>query len=187
MTGSVFDASRLLDVVGDGISEGQRDALTDTPGRWWRAVREMTIGYEIDVEALLAVQFDDVQADEMIVLRSVPFVSLCEHHLFPFTGFATVGYVPNAASRRVVGLSKLARLVDAHARRLQVQERMTSDIAADLERYLSPQGAGCVVVGEHTCMTCRGVRKSGQMVTSRLLGSFKDGVPRSEFLTLAGV
>jgi GTP cyclohydrolase I len=163
---------------------GQLAALQDTPRRWWKAIIEMTDGYKVDVPTLLAVQFDDVPSDEMVVLQGVPFTSLCEHHLMPFVGEATIGYLP--AATRVVGLSKLARLVDAHARRLQVQERMTSDIVTDLMKHLQPLGAGCVVRATHSCMSCRGIRKQGaSMVTSSLQGRFREPEVRAEFLALA--
>lgn len=167
------------------IPEGQLRALWDTPRRFWRAIEEMTTGYAVDVAQLLAVQFDDVPCDEMIVLRGIPFASLCEHHLMPFTGEATVGYLPHPP-KRVVGLSKLARLVDAHAKRLQVQERLTTDVVADLMTHVKPLGAGCVVRATHACLSCRGARKAGaEMVTSSLQGVFRDDTVRAEFLALA--
>lgn len=176
----------LLDVLVENCHRpagGQMEALRGTPRRWWKAIAEMTDGYAIDVAQLLSVQFDEVPNDEMVVLTGVTFTSLCEHHLMPFTGTATVGYLPTTA--RVVGLSKLARLVDAHARRLQVQERMTSDIATDLMKHLQPLGAGCVVRATHSCMACRGIRKQGaEMVTSSLQGRFREPEIRAEFLAL---
>lgn len=181
--------AHLLGVLvenGHSPAPAQRSALIATPGRWWRALQEMTAGYKVNVVELLAVQFDDVPADEMVVLRNIEFVSLCEHHLMPFHGVAAVGYVPSG--NRVVGLSKLARLVDAHARRLQVQERMTNDIAADLEKHVHALGAACVVRATHDCVACRGVRKqSAEMVTSALRGSMREEAARSEFLRLAGI
>lgn len=162
----------------------QLESIKDTPRRWWKAINEMTRGYEADIPAILSKQFDGIPGDSMVVLRGVEFVSLCEHHLMPFTGKATVAYIPTG--HRVVGLSKLARLIEAHACRLQVQERMTFDIANDLMRYLRAQGAACVVTGSHTCMSCRGVRKEAEMVTSSLLGMFKtDAALRAEFINIA--
>lgn len=173
----------VLDVNGHKPTGGQLEALRTTPARWWRMLSELTEGYAVDVAALLAVTFDDVPSDQMVVLADVPFSSLCEHHLMPFSGTATVGYLPR--KKRVVGLSKLARLVDAHARRLQVQERMTADVAEDLRRHLLPLGAGCVIKATHSCMACRGIRKTGVMVTSSLQGVFAEPVVRAEFLALA--
>jgi GTP cyclohydrolase I len=173
---------RLLEFIGE---DPGRPGLTDTPGRVIRSFAEMTAGYGVDVAELLSRTFDD-RCDEMVLVRDIDFTSLCEHHLLPFTGVASVGYVPG---ERVVGLSKIARLVDVYARRLQVQERMTVEIAAALDLHLSPRGVGVVVRARHSCMGCRGVRKpSAEMVTSALLGVFRDKPEaRSEFLALAGV
>lgn len=162
----------------------QVEALSDTPRRWWKAIDEMTRGYQVDIAQVLGRQFDGIPGDNMIVLRDIEFVSLCEHHLMPFTGTACVAYIPN--SDRVVGLSKLARLVEAHACRLQVQERMTHDIAHDLMIHLEATGAACIIRGKHSCMSCRGVRKEAEMVTSCLCGVFRtDLAARTEFLNLS--
>lgn len=166
------------------LQHAQAEALLDTPARWQGAIVEMTQGYAVNVGELLSTQFEGVPSDDMVVLRGVSFVSLCEHHLFPFTGVATVAYIPT--DNRVVGLSKLARLVDAHAQRLQVQERMTHDIAEDLMTHLEPKGAAAVVQGRHGCMSCRGVRKDAEMVTSSMRGLFRDDPKaRAELLALA--
>lgn len=162
---------------------GQADALIKTPDRWLKAIAEMTIGYEADIAKILGVQFADVPTSEMVIVKRVPFTSVCEHHLFPFTGHATVAYIPQ--SNTVVGLSKLARLIEAHAQRFQVQERMTSDIVTDLVTHLKPQGAAALIEGKHACMSCRGVRKEASMVTSALRGCFKEAMVRQEFLQLA--
>lgn len=183
MPDQLFHGNHLIDLMEGDWAPGQAKAIQDTPRRWWKAVREMTEGYRVDIRALLSTQFDDVPHGDLIVLREVPFVSLCEHHLMPFSGHATVGYIPNP-DRGVVGLSKLARLVEAHARRLQVQERLTHDVAVDLLGYTEAQGAGCVVTAQHSCMSCRGVRKTADMVTSSLHGVFRDGTVRHEFLAL---
>ena len=169
---------RLLQFVGE---DPARDGLIDTPARVVKAWAEMTAGYRQDPASVLCRTFD-VPYDEMVVVRAVPFVSLCEHHVLPFTGTCTIGYVPGD---RVVGLSKLARLVDVFARRLQVQERLTSQIAEAIERHLAPEGVGVVVRAEHSCMACRGVSKKAEMVTSVLLGVMRS-VPeaRAEFLAL---
>jgi GTP cyclohydrolase I len=143
----------------------------------------MLRGYQVDIASMLQVQFDGIPTDQMIVLRDVQFVSVCEHHLLPFVGKADVAYIPQ--QERVVGLSKLARLVDAHSQRLQVQERMTHNIANDLFIHLGARGAACKVTASHTCMSCRGVRKPGAaMVTSALLGMFKTATVRAEFFAL---
>ena len=159
-----------------------RDGLKDTPARVVRALTEMTSGNRQNPKALLARRFD-VAYDEMVVLRGVRFASLCEHHLLPFTGSISVGYVPRS---RVVGLSKLARLVDCFAHRLQVQERLTSDIAQAIQKHVKPLGVAVVVRAEHQCMACRGVVKPGaEMVTSAMLGVFRKTAARAEFLRLA--
>ncbi len=164
----------------------EREGLLDTPARVVKALGQMTEGYQQDPVEILGTTFDTEGYDEMVVLRGIDFVSLCEHHMLPFTGTAAVGYVPGS---RVVGLSKLARLVDCFARRLQIQERMTKEIADAVMEVLSPQGVGVVVAAHHSCMGCRGVRKPGaSMVTSYLQGVMRDNVAaRAEFLALAGV
>jgi GTP cyclohydrolase I len=169
----------LLAFVGE---DPGREGLQATPRRVCGALAEMTAGAGVDIAALLGATFGDVAYDEMIVVQDIEFVSLCEHHLLPFTGTATVGYVPRD---RVVGISKLARLVDAFARRLQIQERMTSDIAGAIAEHLDPLGVGVVVRAEHSCMACRGVRKRAPLITSAMLGVFRDvGEARAEFLAL---
>lgn len=169
----------LIESTGQSADD---DGLRDTPARVVKALREMTGGYSEDPAAILSKVFA-VQHDEMIVLRGIAFTSLCEHHMLPFTGRATVGYVPG----KVVGISKLARLVGCFARRLQVQERMTEQIANAVHEHLEAVGVGVVVVASHGCMACRGVRQAdAEMVTSVLRGVFKtDAQARSEFLSLA--
>lgn len=159
------------------------DGLKDTPDRVVKAFEEMTVGYKEDPAKILERQFD-VPHDEMVVLSNIEFVSLCEHHLLPFAGTATVGYIPG---QRVVGISKLARLVECFARRLQVQERMTQEIAKALELHLQCVGCGVVVDASHSCMSCRGVKQARTvMQTSVLLGAFReDAKTRAEFLSLA--
>jgi GTP cyclohydrolase I len=171
---------RLLEYIGENP---ERDGLRDTPERVLKAMKEMTVGYNTDIAKILSVSFD-VDFDELVVVRNVPFNSLCEHHMLPFTGTATVGYIPR---ERIVGLSKLARLVDAYAKRLQVQERMTKQIADAMLEHIRPIGCGVVVRGNHSCMSCRGINKTGEMVTSSLHGVLRtDGIARAEFLALAG-
>lgn len=156
----------------DGIDpDPRREGLVDTPARAAAAIAELTRGYDVDVAALFRT-FDAGGYDELVVERAIPFWSLCEHHLLPFHGRAHVGYIANG---RIVGLSKLARLVDAYARRLQVQERMTAQIADELWARLDPVGAIVVVEAEHLCMTMRGVAKAGaRTVTSAVRGALKE-------------
>lgn len=179
--GPVDAVRRLLEFVGE---DPNRDGLADTPDRVVRSFAELTDGYHVDVAALLSTQFD-ARADEMILVTGIDFTALCEHHLLPFTGTATVGYVP--ADGKVVGLSKLARVVDAFAHRLQVQERMTEQIASAIVEHTGAIGVGVIVRARHACMGHRGVRKPGaEMVTSSMLGALRDKPEaRAEFLALA--
>jgi GTP cyclohydrolase IA len=161
-----------------------RDGLQETPQRLLRAFREYFCGYDEDPEEILKKTFSETDGyDEMVVLRGVPFESHCEHHVAPIIGRAWVGYVPN---RRVVGISKLARVVEAYARRLQIQERMTAQIANAIETVLNPGGVAVVIKATHHCMLSRGVKKHGaDLVTSRMLGVFRDNaMTRGEFLAL---
>ena len=169
----------LLFAVGE---DPDREGLLKTPNRVARAYGELMAGLQEDPKRHLKTVFTE-QYDEVVLLRNIEFHSLCEHHLLPFTGRAHVAYLPKG---KVVGLSKLARLVEGFARRPQVQERLTTQIADALMEELSPQGAACVIEATHTCMTIRGAKKHGAtMVTSALRGSFKsDARSRSEILTL---
>ena len=166
----------LLRYIGEDPS---RDGLRDTPARVARAWREMTNGYDDDPAAILGRTFDE-SSDEMIILRGISFYSTCEHHLLPFYGTATAGYLPG----KVVGISKLARLVECFARRLQIQERMTRQIAEAIETHLEARGAAVILRAHHLCMGCRGVRQEEtEMVTSCMLGTLRsDATSRSEFL-----
>jgi len=171
----------LLRWTGD---DPDRDGLRETPSRVVKAFEEYFGGYSQDPEAILQKTFEETEGyDEMIVLRGIRFESHCEHHLAPIVGRAWVGYIPNG---RVVGISKLARVVDAYAKRLQIQEKMTSQIANAIQNALSPQGVAVVIKAEHHCMTTRGVHKPGtDMVTSRMLGVFRDNaITRQEFLSM---
>ena len=166
-----------------GIGEDpEREGLLKTPARVVKALMEMTRGYSQKPKEILSAQFEPDNYDEMVVLRNIEFTSMCEHHMLPFTGIATVGYIPGA---KIVGLSKLARLVDCFANRLQVQERMTAEIALSLEEHLAPRGTGVIVEAQHSCMRCRGIRKSGaSMLTSYLTGCMKEEAScRQEFLS----
>jgi GTP cyclohydrolase I len=161
-----------------------RDGLHETPKRLVRAFREYFCGYDEDPEEMLKKTFEEVDGyDEMIVLRGVAFESHCEHHVAPIIGRAWVGYVPD---RRVVGISKLARVVEAYSKRLQIQERLTAQIANTIEKVLKPRGVAVVVKATHHCMVSRGVHKRGaDLVTSRMLGCFRDyPMTRGEFLSL---
>ena len=159
-----------------------REGLLDTPARVVRAYEQWFAGYDEDANEHLDRTFEEVAGyDEMVVLRDIRFVSHCEHHMAPIVGHAHIGYLPR---NKVVGISKLARLVQVYARRLQTQETMTAEIANTLERVLAPLGVAVVIEGTHGCMTSRGVGQSGAtMVTSRMLGVFRDRLEtRKEFL-----
>jgi GTP cyclohydrolase IA len=164
-----------------------REGLRDTPQRVVDAYRDWFSGYQIDPAAYLRRTFEEVAGyDEMIVLRDISFESHCEHHIAPMIGRVHIGYLP---ASKVVGISKLARVVDGYARRLQVQEKLTAQIADCIAEVLKPRGVGVVVDAVHECMTTRGVHKrSVSLVTSRMIGSFRsDARTRSEFLTFIGI
>ncbi|MBC7991567.1 MAG: GTP cyclohydrolase I FolE [Luteimonas sp.] len=159
-----------------------REGLLDTPKRVVKAYRDWFSGYDTDPREYLARTFEEVAGyDEMIVLRDISFESHCEHHMAPIIGKAHVGYLPDG---KVVGISKLARVVETYARRLQVQEKMTAQIARCIEDVLQPRGVGVVIEATHECMTTRGIHKRGvSMVTSKMVGGFRDDPrTRSEFL-----
>ncbi|MEO7053348.1 MAG: GTP cyclohydrolase I FolE, partial [Rhizomicrobium sp.] len=162
------------------------EGLLDTPARVARAFEDWFSGYTQDPEAYLARTFEEVSGyDDMVILKDIRFESHCEHHLAPIIGRAHVGYLPN---NKVVGISKLARVVDAFARRLQVQEKMNAQIAQCIQKVLEPKGVAVVIEAAHQCMTTRGVHKSGvTMVTSTMLGDFRaNDVTRREFLNIIG-
>jgi len=163
-----------------------REGLIDTPRRVAKAYEDWFSGYNLDPIQFLARTFEEVDGyDEMIVLRDITFESHCEHHMAPIIGKAHVGYLPN---NKIVGISKLARVVDAFARRFQVQEKLTAQIAQCIESVLKPKGVGVVVDAVHQCMTTRGIHKAGvSMVTSQMLGAFRnDARTRAEFLGVIG-
>lgn len=172
----------LLERLGE---DPRRDGLQRTPARVARMYRELTVGYLQDPDELINDALFEVEYDEMVVVKEIAFFSLCEHHLLPFHGRAHVGYLPRG---RVIGLSKIPRVVDLFARRLQVQERMTQQIAEFLMERLAPKGVACVVEAAHLCTMMRGVQKQeSRMVTSAMLGRFRrDAKTRSEFLGLIG-
>jgi len=174
----------LLRWTGD---DPDREGLRATPARVVRAYEEFFAGYGQDPEAFLNRTFEEVDGyDEMVVLRDIRFESHCEHHLVPIIGTAHIGYLPD---KRVVGISKLARAVEIYAKRLQIQERMTAQVANAIDTALQPRGVAVIVSSEHHCMTTRGVHKVGaSMVTSRMLGAFREDVQlRREFQALAGL
>lgn len=168
----------------EGIGEDpSREGLIKTPYRASEAMKYLTRGYQQNVDDLLNDAVFDENYDDMVVVRDIEFYSLCEHHLLPFFGKAHVGYIPDG---KIIGLSKIPRLVDMFARRLQVQERLTKEIAEALETALHPRGVAVVVEGAHMCMMMRGVQKqNAEMVTSHVMGEFrKDRRTRSEFMAI---
>jgi GTP cyclohydrolase I len=171
----------ILEAIGD---DPNREGVRNTPLRVAEMYAELFDGMDKDPKKELGVEFE-LGHREMVILKDIPFYSVCEHHLLPFYGVAHVGYIPNADGR-IVGISKLARVVETVARRPQVQERMTTQIADSIQKGLKPTGVGVVIQAEHMCMIMRGIKKPGSMmITSALRGSFKtDGVTRAEFLSL---
>jgi len=173
----------LISWAGD---DPAREGLLDTPARVARAYEEWFSGYGSDPEEILERTFEEVEGyDEIVVLRDIRFESYCEHHMAPIIGKVHVAYLPD---RRVVGISKLARIVEVYGKRLQIQEKMTAQIAQAIEDVLKPKGVAVVIDAVHQCMTTRGVHKPGvSMVTSRMLGAFRDNATtRQEFLNMIG-
>jgi GTP cyclohydrolase I len=171
----------LIEWAGD---DPDREGLLETPARVARAYRELFAGYESDPRDYLARTFEEVGGyDELVILKDIPVVSFCEHHMLPFIGRAHVGYLP---SNRVVGISKLARVVRGFARRLQIQEKLTAEVAGAIQDILKPKGVGVVIISEHSCMTMRGVNTPGtRLTTSHLLGEVRDDSrTRQEFFDL---
>jgi GTP cyclohydrolase I len=179
--GSIQDHVRAI-LAGVG-EDPERDGLKKTPDRVEKALEFLTQGYRQDAEQILNDALFDVAYDEMVIIKDIEVFSLCEHHLLPFFGKAHVAYLPNG---KVAGLSKIPRLVDMFARRLQVQERMTVDIAAAIERIIKPRGVGVVIEAMHFCMMMRGVEKQHSVaITSCMRGVFRDQIQtREEFLSL---
>jgi GTP cyclohydrolase I len=177
----MIDAIRhILNEIGEDPS---RDGLIDTPQRVDRSLRYLTSGYRQNADQLLNDALFDVAYDEMVIVRDIEMFSLCEHHMLPFFGKCHVGYIPNG---KVIGLSKIPRLVDMYARRLQVQERLTVQIAETINEKIHPKGVAVVIEAQHFCMVMRGVEKQhSRAVTSSLLGVFKENQnTRNEFLNL---
>jgi GTP cyclohydrolase I len=170
----------MIALVGE---DPEREGLRKTPERYEKALRYLTSGYHQTAENVLNGATFSVSYDEMVVVKDIEFFSLCEHHLLPFFGKCHVAYLPN---KRVIGLSKVARLVNMFARRLQIQERLTSQIAKAIQDKISPEGVGVIIEARHLCMQMRGVEKQhGQAVTSAMLGAFRENKQtRDEFLSL---
>ena len=170
----------ILTKIGE---DPKRDGLENTPARVDRSFRFLTSGYRMDANDILNKALFDVAYDEMVIVRDIELFSLCEHHLLPFFGKCHVGYIPNG---RVIGLSKIPRLVDMYARRLQVQERLTTQVAETINEKIHPRGVAVVIEAQHLCMIMRGVEKQNSIaVTSSMIGAFKDNEnTRSEFLNL---
>ena len=170
----------LLAFTGD---DPDREGLIETPDRVVRAYKEFYAGYEVDPEEILSKTFEEVEGyDEMVIVKNIRVESHCEHHMVPILGMGHIGYIPN---KRVVGISKLARIVDVFGKRLQTQETMTAQIADTINKVLQPKGVGVIIDAAHQCMTTRGIHKTEtSTVTSRMLGDFRDPATRTEFLNL---
>ena len=170
----------LLAYAGD---DPEREGLLDTPKRVIKAYKEWFSGYDADAEKVLSKTFEQVEGyDEMVIVKGIKVESHCEHHMAPILGVAHVGYIPN---ERVLGISKLARVVDIYGKRFQTQETMTAQIADSINDVLQPKGVGVIIDAAHQCMTTRGIHKTGtSTVTSRMLGDFRDIATRTEFLNL---
>lgn len=173
------DALRtLILAIGD---DPDREGLRETPARVLKSYNQLFGGYRQDPATLLTI-FEDDACDEMVILRNIEFHSTCEHHMLPFIGVAHIAYIP---AGRVIGISKLARLLEVFTRRLQIQERITEQVTAALDEHLRPRGSACVLESKHLCMTCRGVNKQqSTMITSSLTGAFREAAVRSEFFGL---
>jgi GTP cyclohydrolase I len=178
-------AEMVRNILTELGEEPEREGLQATPERVARSLAFLTMGYRIDPQTVVGGALFEAQYDEMVVLPDVEVYSLCEHHMLPFFGRCHIGYLPGA---KIVGLSKLARLADVYARRLQVQERLTTDIATAINDILEPRGVGVVIEAQHLCMMMRGVEKqNSRAVTSCMLGRFRtDEKTRLEFLSLIG-
>ncbi len=178
-----IDALYGIKIILEDLGENpNREGLRETPSRVLKSLREMTRGYKMSPLTALGTVFNE-NSDEMIVLRNISFTSLCEHHLLPFSGEVSIGYLPRKG--KILGLSKLARVVEVFSARLQVQERMTQEIAHTIHGFSNPLGVGVIVRAHHHCMSCRGVKQQNtEMVTSCLTGYFKKTHVKSEFLGL---
>jgi GTP cyclohydrolase I len=177
--GPQANVTRLLQYINE---KPEREGLKETPARVIKSYDQLFAGYKQDPADVMKV-FEDGACDEMVLLRDIEFYSMCEHHMLPFFGRAHIAYIPN---KKVLGVSKLARVLDIYARRLQIQERLTGQVTDALMEHLKPKGAACVLEAKHFCMVCRGVEKqNSQMVTSSLQGAFKtDVATRAEFFSM---
>jgi GTP cyclohydrolase IA len=175
-------AKEMLLAIGE---DPEREGLRDTPDRFAESFEFLTRGYRQNLEEVINGALFEAECDDMVIVRDIEFYSLCEHHMLPFYGKCHIGYVPTG---KVFGVSKLARLVDMFARRLQLQERLTKQVASIIEEAVNPQGVAVVMEAQHLCMTMRGVQKQNSvMVTSAMLGCFREEVAaRNEFLSLIG-
>lgn len=181
---SQVDEHKIVKAFLEAIGENpNREGLLDTPKRVVKSWAELYKGYKLDPKEILSTVFEDGSCDEMVILKNIEFQSMCEHHVLPFKGKAHIAYLPKG---KVVGLSKLARLVDCFAKRLQIQEKMTQQISGAISEHLQPNGVAVVIEAHHQCMSCRGVGKQNStMITSSMLGIFKENhMARGEFLAL---
>jgi GTP cyclohydrolase I len=178
-------ARRMREILAEIGEDPSREGLQRTPARFEKALTFLTSGYDTDIQEIVNGALFDVKYDEMVIVKDIEFFSLCEHHLLPFFGKAHVAYLPN---EKVVGLSKIPRIVDMFARRLQVQERLTQQIAETLQEILNPRGVAVIMEARHFCMMMRGVEKQHSgTVTSAMLGAFRNRrETRAEFLNLIG-
>lgn len=177
-SGPEHNIRRLLQFIGE---DPTREGLQDTPMRVIKSYSELFAGYKTDVASLFTI-FEDDTCDEMVILKDIEFYSMCEHHMQLFYGRGHIGYIPDS---RVVGISKLARVLDAYSRRLQIQERISKQVTTALDHHLSPLGSACVLEASHSCIRCRGVGKQhSRMVTSSMTGAFRKAAVRNEFLHL---
>jgi GTP cyclohydrolase IA len=178
-------ASHVKEILKALGEDPERDGLLSTPDRSEKALRYLTSGYSVDVEHVVNGALFDVKYDEVVIVRDIEFFSLCEHHLLPFFGKMHVAYLPD---QKVIGLSKIPRLVDAFARRLQIQERLTQQIAETIQKLVNPVGVGVICEARHFCMMMRGVEKQHSgAITSAMLGAFRDNKEsRNELLSLVG-
>ncbi len=176
-------ARRMRDILSEIGEDPSREGLVRTPMRYEKALRFLTSGYDTDVDRLVNGALFSVKYDEMVIVKDIEFFSMCEHHLLPFYGKAHVAYLPN---EKVIGLSKIPRIVDVYARRLQVQERLTQEVAEKIQEILQPRGVAVICEAQHFCMMMRGVEKQHSgTVTSAMLGAFRtQKETRDEFLSL---